>query len=302
MLLAYIYFAVSTTLIHLLNVNKLRYQRDNKLSMSDQYWDWHSLEFRHYCLLQQRRMDDAWKLDEHLESIVNGDDDLSDSFHVRQRLFFARYSREKNQRHEKLEGKNTRLTSLACRWIIETRQWQLDWDYTTPIKCEVCLDACRPCVMDLFDGQTEWVYQANAAAQLAAGLSAVHLNQPDIARECEKTIYRYSTETVTVPSLSATLNMMATELRGVRLYVAGRREEGLGAAHAAMLLEAEWNPPPYGPPYPMLPPSESYGYLLLEEGTSEAAKLAVNAFEFSLEGNRMRYWSEVGLKQAHASL
>tara|TARA_R110002050_G_scaffold247300_1_gene385097 strand:- start:39 stop:395 length:357 start_codon:yes stop_codon:yes gene_type:complete len=93
MLLAYIYFAVSTTLVHLLNVNKLRYQRDNKLSMSDQYWDWHSLEFRHYCLLQQRRMDDAWKLDEHLESIVNGDDDLSDSFHVRQRLFFARYSR-----------------------------------------------------------------------------------------------------------------------------------------------------------------------------------------------------------------
>mmetsp|Transcript_19448 Transcript_19448/g.54646 ORF Transcript_19448/g.54646 Transcript_19448/m.54646 type:complete len:513 (+) Transcript_19448:1-1539(+) len=254
---------------------KMRFLERNGADAKDRsQWDWHSLEFLHYCFLQQERYGDAEELGALMAPLGPVDDH---SWRIRRRL-------------------------VSSRYVVETRGWNTSWDFDTDIPCLICsMGECKDCVGDLFDGQFEWVYMANAAGRLAGGISAVELGELDTAEACARDLERYVAETSAVEPLSMTMAMYALEMRGyIECVGHDRYEDGLAYLAAAHEFELQWDPPAYGPPAPIVPVSEMYGWLLLRNPnvTPRDVAFAQDLFRYSLNQNPKRRHSVQGFALA----
>ncbi|HEY7699478.1 MAG TPA: hypothetical protein VIE88_13735, partial [Vicinamibacteria bacterium] len=75
---------------------------------------------------------------------------------------------------------------------------------------------------------------------------------------------------VTLEDLKVSTNVAKRELAALIRLVKGEHGEAVGLMEEAMAKEKEMHPA-YGPPEPIVPPYELYGYVLLESGRAEEA-------------------------------
>ena len=116
---------------------------------------------------------------------------------------------------------------------------------------------------------------------LAAGFKAVNQNDLATADRIERRLAElegqetaglksYFQGQVTLEDLKVSSSVAARELSALIRLVKGEHDEAVRLMKEAMAKEKEMHPA-YGPPEPIVPPFELYGYVLLESGRAEEA-------------------------------
>ncbi len=153
------------------------------------------------------------------------------------------------------------LANMRARFMLETGDWNA---YPIPVD-------------ELFNSRQA----GDLYLLLAAGFKAV--NQSDLAAaerierrlaELEgqetKGLKSYFQGQVTLEDLKVSTSVARLELAALVRLVKGEHEEAVRLMEEAMAKEKEMHPA-YGPPEPIVPPFELYGYVLLESGRAEEA-------------------------------
>jgi hypothetical protein len=153
------------------------------------------------------------------------------------------------------------LANMRARYMLETGDWDA---YPIPVE-------------ELLKGR----YAGDLYLLLAAGFKAV--NEGDLATaervegrlgelEGQETqgLKSYFQGQVTLEDLKVSTSVAKGELAALVRLVKGEHGEAVRLMEEAMAKEKEMHPA-YGPPEPIVPPYELYGYVLLESGRAEEA-------------------------------
>jgi tetratricopeptide (TPR) repeat protein len=153
------------------------------------------------------------------------------------------------------------FANMKARYMLETG----DWD-AYPIPVEELLKNRQPGDLYLL---------------LAAGFKAVNQSDLATAEKIERRLAElegketaglksYFQGQVTLEDLKVSTTVAQRELASLVRLVRGEHDEAVRLMEEAMSKEKEMHPA-YGPPEPIVPPFELYGYVLLESGQAEKA-------------------------------
>jgi tetratricopeptide (TPR) repeat protein len=153
------------------------------------------------------------------------------------------------------------FANMKARYMLETGDWN-----AYPVPVDDLLKSRQP---------------GDVYLLLAAGFGAV--NQNDLARadrierrlnelEGQETagLKSYFQGQVTLEDLKVSTSVARLELAALIRLVRGEHDDAVRLMEEAMAKEKEMHPA-YGPPEPIVPPLELYGYVLLESGRAEKA-------------------------------
>jgi tetratricopeptide (TPR) repeat protein len=153
------------------------------------------------------------------------------------------------------------LANMRARYMLESGDWDA---YPVPVE-ELLKDR----------------YAGDVYLLLAAGFKAVNQGDPATAERIERRLAElegqetaglksYLQGQVTLDDLKVSTAVARRELASLVRLVKGEHEEAVRLMKEALEKEKEMHPA-YGPPEPIVPPYELYGYVLLESGRAEEA-------------------------------
>ncbi len=165
------------------------------------------------------------------------------------------------ERAETTDRIKATLANMRARYMLETGDWKA---YSIPV--EELLKVRR--AGDLY-------------LLLAAGFGAVNQNELTTAERIERRLAElegketaglksYFQGQVTLEDLKVSTSVARLELGALIRLVKGEHDEAVRLMEEAMAKEKDMHPA-YGPPEPIVPPFELYGYVLLESGRGEEA-------------------------------
>jgi tetratricopeptide (TPR) repeat protein len=153
------------------------------------------------------------------------------------------------------------LSNMRARYMLETGDWNA---YPIPVD-------------ELLEGR----YAGDVYLLLAAGFKAVNQSDLRTAETIERRLAElegqetaglksYFQGQVTLEDLKVSTTVAQRELKALVRLVKGEHDEAIRLMKEAMEKEKGMHPA-YGPPEPIVPPFELYGYVLLESGRAEEA-------------------------------
>ena len=153
------------------------------------------------------------------------------------------------------------LSNMRARYMLETGDWEA---YPIPVD-------------ELLKGR----YAGDLYLLLAAGFKAVNQGDLKTAETIErrlaelegqetKGLKSYFQGQVTLEDLKVSTTVAQRELAALIRLVKGEHQEAIRLMEEAMAKEKGMHPA-YGPPEPIVPPFELYGYVLLESGRADEA-------------------------------
>ncbi len=153
------------------------------------------------------------------------------------------------------------LANMRARFMLESGDWDA---YPIPI-----------------DDLLKERHAGDVYLLLAAGFKAVNQGDPRTAKAIERRLAElegqetsglksYFQGQVTLEDLKVSTTVAQRELAALVRLVEGEHGEAVRLMEEAMAKEKEMHPA-YGPPEPIVPPFELYGYVLLESGKAEEA-------------------------------
>jgi tetratricopeptide (TPR) repeat protein len=203
--------------------------------LSDTKRDFHALAWMEYGYLQRGELQRARECIEEIRPIA--------------------------EREDTTERIKATLSNMRARFMLETG----DWD-AYPIPVDELLKAR---------------YAGDLYLLLAAGFKAVNQGDLKTADAIERRLAEiegqetaglksYFQGQVTLEDLKVSTTIAQRELAALARLVKGEHQEADRLMEEAMAKEKDMHPA-YGPPEPIVPPFELYGYVLLESGRAEEA-------------------------------
>jgi tetratricopeptide (TPR) repeat protein len=203
--------------------------------LSDTKRDFHALAWMEYGYLQRGELQKARECIEEIRPIA--------------------------EREDTTERIKATLSNMRARYMLETGDWDA---YPIPMD-------------ELLKGR----YAGDLYLLLAAGFKAVNQGDLKAADAIERRLAEiegqetaglksYFQGQVTLEDLKVSTTIARRELAALVRLVKGEHQEADRLMEEAMAKEKDMHPA-YGPPEPIVPPFELYGYVLLESGRAEEA-------------------------------